>query len=160
MSQPTYKDAQGREWFPRLDFARLRAIRDQTGVDLGLAEQMGREWAKLVIDDGKTIRALWIASENGISVEDFEAGLDGESIDNGVNALKEAIVNFTRPLKRGMVRQAIDALMEGYQAAIAEGEKQIQALMQQGTTRAMDSVRGMPPQTVPASLDISTSVGL
>lgn len=161
MSQPTFKDAQGREWFPRLDFTRLREIRDQTGADLGLPEQMGREWAKLIIDDAKTIRALWIASAPaGIGLEDFQAGLDGEAIDNGVNALQEAVINFTRPLKRGMVRQAIEALMEGYRAAIAEGEKQIQQLMQQGATRAMESVRGMPPQTVPESLDISTRIGL
>lgn len=161
MSLPKFSDANGREWFARLDFSRLRAIRDRTGVDLGLPEQMGREWAKLIVDDAKTIAALWIATQaDATTLDEFTEGLDGEAIDAGVNALEEAVINFTRPLKRGMVKEAIQALMDGYRAAIAEGEKQIQELMSKGAKQAMESALGTPLPTAPESLDISASIGL
>ncbi len=171
MSQPSFHDTQGREYFPALDYARLLAIR-QAGVDLGHVEQFGKTWARLLVDDLKSLDVIWIAIAglvdgqpaaavklNGerLTFADWLAAMNGEALDAAREALGVAIVNFTPPLRRGTIQQSLLAVTRAHREAMAEAEQNIQTVLDERLARALQ--HGKLPPKLAESLATSTTAG-
>lgn len=157
MSQPKFSDLKGREYFPHLDFAKLRKIRD-IGIDLGNVEQFGKSWAIVLSDDLKALEVVWLTvRRDDCDQDEFLSAMDGDTLEAARLALGEAIANFTSPLKRGTIRESMAAVMKAYQQAIDEAEENIRAVLNEGIDRALQL--GKLPQNVRESLATSTSTG-
>src|SRR4051812_21471846 len=104
--EATFSDALGREHKARLDFVKLRVIRAKTGIDFGNLPQIGKSWAECLWADAKALEAVWIAicedgqAVDGLTQDEWLASMDGAILDDARRALKEAIENFTPPLRR------------------------------------------------------------
>ena len=157
---PQFNDASGRAWFPRLDFGRLRRIRDATGIDLGNTEQIGRAWATLLGDDLQALDVVWLVIEagaNGLAKDDWLSAMDGDRLEAALEALRVALVNFTRPQRRGMIEEAMAKVNQAYKLAIRQASSRMGELTDEAIARAL--ARGMPAPASPASLDGLTIAG-
>lgn len=144
----TFQDNQNRTWKPTLDYVKLRAIRDKTGLDFGDVQQFPRQWASFLDDDLSAIEAIWIAvnpAPGNVSQDDWLRAMDGNSLERGREAMREAVVFFTPPKKRKMVADAIAGVTKGYLAAIAQAETAIQAAMTDATEAALDQLGTLLP---------------
>lgn len=158
MSQPSFSDRKGREYFPRLDFVKLRRIRE-IGVDLGNVEELGKAWAGLLVDDLKALDVIWLASRrDDITADDFQSAMDGDTLEAAREALRQAIVNFTPPARRATAEVATQKVMEGYLAAVADAERQVREIVATGLENAKQ--HGMRPPELPALLATSTINGV
>lgn len=159
----TFPDLSQRSWTIRLNFANLRTIRDATGVDLGKPVDFGRSWAELLSDDDKALTALWLAIEpqataQGIDNAAWLESMNGECVETALEAMSEAVINFTQPQKRGMVEDALEVMKAGWLKAVAESRTLIRTAAEQGAERALQQL-GIGPQKSPASSATSTKTG-
>jgi hypothetical protein len=135
---PTFRDAAGREWELRLDFARVRRIRDKLRVDLGDIPQIGRTWAELLASDLKALDAIWLAIvECPLTQDEWLAAMDGERLDEAREALRQALENFTPPLKRDLLIQGLNAVDEAYRRAIEQAESDVRDQTKAALARAL-----------------------
>jgi hypothetical protein len=159
----TFRDAKGDQWSVRLDFAGLRRIRDAADVDLGNVEALAQVWASLLYDDELALSVIWLciqsaAEPKGVTKDDYFARMDGPVLQAALDALGEAVLNFTRPQKRGMAERAIREVTDGYKQAVEEAEKRIETAVQGSTRDALSALGKLPPDAL-ESLATSTSAG-
>ena len=163
----TFTDKSGREWRLALDFAKLRAIRDKTGLDLGDLECFGECWARIMYSDELALAAVWIAmgdqvaainADAKLTYNDWLASMDGDTLEKAREALLAARVNFTTPRKRGMIEASAGVLMKHYQQAIAEAEKTIHSLTTETAKTALERLGNSLP-SAPASSASSMTAG-
>jgi hypothetical protein len=126
---PAFADNAGNPWFPRLDYVRIKAIRDRTGLDFDDAERIGRTWALLLRSDETALTVVWLsvvgdddAAASAEPTEQFLAAMDGPALESAINAFKDALYLFTRPLRRTLLTEGVDAIHQAYQDAIAEAK--------------------------------------
>lgn len=158
MSQPKFSDTKGREWFPQLDFAKLRRIRE-IGVDFGNAEQIGRTWAELLLDDLKSLDVIYLAaSRDGTTADDFQAAMDGDTLEAAREALRQALVNFIPPARRATVETATKGVMEAYLTACRQTTERVAQIVADGVENARR--HGVLPPESPESSATLTTVGV
>jgi hypothetical protein len=124
-SPPSFTDLAGNRWPVRLSFSSVRAIRDATEIDFGQPEKFPQYWAELLADDELALKVLAVAIRSqaearSIDLATWDEAVDGETVQNGLAALAEAVVLFTRPQKRGLVIDARDKINEYWQKAVDE----------------------------------------
>lgn len=169
--EATFSDSAGREHTARLDFVNLRAIRKVTGLDLGDLPKIGEAWALVLWDDQKALDAVWLAisedgnAAGGVSKDQWLASMNGVLLEDARRALKEAIENFTPPLRRKMLQEGMGAIVKAQAEMIAEVEERIRKVTTPAIARAVRKVRGAAPRLGKAprnargSSDTSTSDG-
>lgn len=152
MNKPTFQDNKGREYFPALDFAKLRVIRERTGLDFGNLEEFGLAWATVLISADKANAALWVSISDraGITEDEWLGAMDGDSLEAGCDALLEAVKNFTRPHQRGMIDAGAARIHREYKATIAKATAMIEQETNQVTQRA-----SRQPGTLPLNVRAS-----
>lgn len=157
MSQPKFSDTKAREWFPHLDFAKLRRIRE-IGVDFGNAEQIGRIWAELLLDDLKSLDVIWLAvSRDGTTADDFQAAMDGDTLEAAREALRQALINFTPPARRATVEAATAGVQQAYLTVCRETTEKVTKIVAAGVENARR--HGVLPPESPESSGTSTTAG-
>jgi hypothetical protein len=151
---PRFKDAKGNEWTLSLTLGLTDRVLSATGVDLLSDSGDTGTVLALVFDRRKLANVLWAvlsaeASDRGINQEQFVDALDGEALSNGWGALVDAIVFFTPPQGREVLRAAIEsqvAAMEQGVAALAE------VAASQATNDAMKEAAGRIKDAMQADL--------
>ena len=143
----TFKDAANRSWEVRITVADLPRLRDaglsvaDTGADL---TRVGKA---LLADPEAFGRAVWLlierqAKDAGLTVNDFLAALDGPTAFAAVDAMEEAVTDFTRPpAVSKKVRELLPAARERANEAIA-------AAAERAISEAVNRI-GTPSLTAP-----------
>lgn len=98
-----FKDALNREWFCRVDWA---AMRRSVAADCDLSQIEG-DIGDFHRGSVKLIDALWAvlspeAAKVGVTLDQFEAGMFGEAIERGREALLAGVADFF-PKARGLL---------------------------------------------------------
>jgi hypothetical protein len=157
----TFTDTAGREWHLALDYQKLRAIRSATGLDFGETERVAEHWSRILASDTVALDVIWIALADrtaGVSQDQWLSAMDGQRLEAAREALLAAIINFTPPLKKGMVEEGAVVVMKRYKEAIQQAEATIRELTEATTKAALDRL-GIAPPSAPASSAISTNAG-
>ena len=107
-----FTDERGRVWRIELNYSLAKRLRDVTGLDF-VNYQDGKALLAIHDSDEKLVQVLWLLCEPqaqaaGVSEEEFGAGLGGDALEQGIEALEQALLNFSRPAKR----QAIAAIRD------------------------------------------------
>lgn len=115
------QDAAGRDWKLTINVAALRRAKS-AGVNLSMAVEQLREF---VMDDVFLCDALWAivepqAKELAISKEQFEASLDGHSLELARTDLWDALCEYYPEGKSQMLRAAIQAIAQELAKATAD----------------------------------------
>lgn len=125
MSHPTFTDETGRDWIVCVTIPDVTAIRETCNVDVLEVEGV----AKLDRDMVKMVAVLWVlcerqASKIPLTPEDFGRMFSrGETLDAAAKALREALINFSRPHQRELI-----------QGVLQKQEKLLNAQMRQAGT--------------------------
>lgn len=108
----TFRDAGGREWTVEVNVAALKRVKDATGVDLTRvvdpdSDVIGRlsEDVFLLFDCVCALLKPQLEKQ-GLSAEDFGAGLDEDATEKAATALFEGIIDFFREEKRMLLKRA------------------------------------------------------
>jgi hypothetical protein len=135
------------------NFATMSRLRD-AGVDL-LGQLDARVFTNLAADVQRIVDSLWAvtrhqAEQYGLTRDTWEQQLDSAAVENGTNALLEAITLFFPPAKRAILVKA--------RSVMAEAETQ---LLRESQSR-LDKLQASMPDLVKVALDqaASTSSGL
>jgi hypothetical protein len=104
-----FKDRLNRSWLLSLDLGECRRVCRLHDVDLANWHD-GKALHTLLVSDEKLVAVLWClieeqAKTGQIDEEEFARGLNGDVLATALEALTEAIVLFTRPDRRELVRQ-------------------------------------------------------
>lgn len=107
-----FVDQRGRTWQLELNFTLAKRLRDVTGLDF-VNYQDGKALLAIHDSDERLVQTLWLICERQaeaaqIDEEDFGSALGGDSLEHAIEALEQALVNFSRPARR----QAIEAIRE------------------------------------------------
>lgn len=108
---PKYRDSKNREWTIQLNIQALRDVRSHCGIKLEQAFY-DDTFAELEDDPIRLCEIIWILVEDqakdlGVTPEDFGRGF-GETWDEALAALLQAIINFSPPVRRPALQKAVD----------------------------------------------------
>lgn len=152
----TFNDLAGDEWRLELSFAGLARIKARTGLDFGDLKQIGRAWSLTLFDDLLAIEAVWIAlggsdgaddaavamvKGESVTKLDFLENVDGVVLNAAREALREAIENFTPPLKRTILQEGLGAVNETFRQLLTEAAAEVRAATQPAIAKAMSLYR-------------------
>lgn len=145
-----FKDTEDREWRLEFNFANAKVLRDEAGFDIGDMRE-GRAFAELAFDPFRLGQVLWILCEKQavkLAVDEyaFAEGLKGETLLGVMQALEEAVVNFTPPHLRQTVREILEMSAEAVEesgkavaAGLRERKPKMMAAMQKEVSRRLDA---------------------
>jgi len=109
----TFTDNQGKSWSIEITVATVKELKRDLEVDLmTIAEQGDDLLGKLASDPVLLVDALWVvcrdqAEADGIGDEAFAGRLGGDSLDEAIMALMEAIADFFPKARRQMLRKML-----------------------------------------------------
>jgi hypothetical protein len=141
-----FKDINGTEWSPSLNFAKLDTIRTKAKVDLGDVEKLGHTWARILSDDALALKVVWLSIDADMTEQEWLAAMDGECLQQAVESLLDAIKLFTRPAKRGMIEEGAAAVHRAYLQAISQAEAEIRKATLETTENARQALGTVPPK--------------
>lgn len=106
-----FTDRAGRRWALELTYGLAKKIAKETGFSFLALNEKALD--RLVSDEDYLVDVVWRlvadqAAADGVTREQFEASLDRETLTRILQAIAEALVNFSRP----DVRPAVEALMK------------------------------------------------
>ena len=133
----SFKDLKARDWYLALDYhAFLRC--KQVGVDLGSA-WTGDLFVEFERDIVKTYDCLWAvvqkhAEERKLSKDDFVDAIDGQVIEDALEALAEALTNFFGRRQGGVFKIWWQGHLSGLQQTATKLLEQFEQLSLLGTT--------------------------
>lgn len=150
-----FRDNEGRPWQVSITVASAARVRDMVRVvpprgEDGVAQPekpfdlidaacvaetfqiLGTQYAVI----GETLYAILLrrVEERGLTREQFLDALSGESLDAGVRAIEEEIVDFFPSRLRGMVGRLLAKMRELTEAVMAQAERDMDALSLPGTS--------------------------
>lgn len=107
----SFRDLRGRDWPLDLNFGLARRVLAAHKVDL-VNWHDGKAYIALAQDDQLLVSVLWVliaetAEGRGVDEVEFAHGLNGDVLAESLDALTEAVVGFTRPDRRELVRRVI-----------------------------------------------------
>lgn len=125
----TFTDSQGRGWDVALTYRTYRQILHELDVDLFqllISDKAGELWQKLMMSvclpaDILTIVCRRQAEERGMAADEFADMLAGDVLGAGMEALRDAIVDFTPDPQ---VRAALRAMNEEAARTMKQATKQ------------------------------------
>jgi hypothetical protein len=109
----TFRDDREREWTVRLDHALLLRIRKVLAVDLHNMTEQAKALARMAEEPELLVNVLYLACEEqckarDLSDEDFGRGFaEGETFERACLAFQEALLSFTPPQRRQIVKQTM-----------------------------------------------------
>jgi len=115
--------AGGRSWKIHLNIGLLGTIKRDAGIDLAGMLASGEKFAAIVTCDPEILgQILFLVCESeiaaaGLSPEQFASGIDGDALDEAIEALIEAAIDFF-PKARG--RSAMKAALPRAMARMVE----------------------------------------
>lgn len=143
---PEFKDAENRTWNLALTIGTARRLRDEVGVDFAALGD-GKIFFELGSDPYKLGATLWVLVERqaerlSVTPEAFVDALDGPAIDRSVEALLEAVVNFTPAAMRGPVKKLIEQVGRARTASMTAvedwiGKMEVETLAIEKTNEAL-----------------------
>lgn len=95
-----FKGHDNKAWQISVDVAQLKAVREQTGVDLfRLFDDEMALLTQLTLDPCKLVDVIWVlcreqAREAGVSDEQFGRGMGGDVLQRATEAFVEAVIDF------------------------------------------------------------------
>ncbi len=130
-SVASFTDRRGRDWTIVLDVAICRDVKAQLGVDLANWAD-GKAASKLWSDDAALVDVLWLllkeqATDRGVDEREFARSLNGDVLADGLKAIEDAVVNFTRPDRRELVKKIAAKSGEVTTAAIQRAGEEVDA---------------------------------
>jgi hypothetical protein len=133
MSSATFTDNTDRRWTPALSFATVIRIRKSTGIDFGKFEKLGESLAELMVDDEKTLDAVWLSiehegTERDVTKDDWLAAMDGPRLEAARESLHQVLRTHVGPKRAKMIDQALAKLDAGYSKAVADAIEHIQSV--------------------------------
>lgn len=132
-----FTDSQKRQWVMAPTIGDIKRIRDLAGVDMfKIAEGNPPKIADLIDDPMAFVDVLFAlvkpqADEQGVSDEQFAAGLDGDAMYHATQAFWEGMADFFRNLHRQDMAAMIDQTMKVIDRAV---EINLKAVNQASTT--------------------------
>jgi hypothetical protein len=107
-----FTDQRGRTWRLELNYSLAKRLRDVTGLDF-VNYQDGQALLAIHDNDEKLVQVLWLlceaqAKETSVAEEEFGVGLGGDALEQALEALEQALINFSRPARR----QAVQAIRD------------------------------------------------
>jgi len=111
-SQSQFVDQRGRTWRLELNYSLAKRLREVTGLDF-VNYQDGKALLAIHDSDEKLVQVLWLlcepqATEASVGEEEFGTGLGGDALEQAIEALEQALINFSRPARR----QAMQAIRD------------------------------------------------
>jgi len=122
-----FKTASGHSFRVKITIPRIKAVRDEFGIDIGILE----EFMMLPGDLPKLVDVLYLLCEKqckeiGMSDEEFGETLCGDSLEHAWDALERAYLSFCPSRRRKIVKatlarihQAIEELESSTLSALA-----------------------------------------
>lgn len=106
-----FTDTEGRSWHLAFNFGNARSIKDEVGFDVSDLQD-GRAFSLLAFDHRRFAQLLWMLCEKqadraAVDEQSFAEGFGGDVIDAAMQALEEAVVNFTPARMRSAVQKMI-----------------------------------------------------
>ena len=117
MNVPSFKDADGRDWYIVLTVGKCRKVKQHCGLELTKLWQSDDGLAELITDPIRFAEILWVLCEEradtlAVTPDQFGDALDSRAIEMAFEAFTDAIVNFSPPAMRQAIRNAIDTTQE------------------------------------------------
>ena len=108
----SFIDQRGRTWQLELNYSLAKRLRDVTSLDF-VNYQDGQALLAIHDSDEKLVQVLWLLCEPqavalSLVEEEFGGGLGGDALEQALEALEQALLNFSRPARR----QAIAAIRD------------------------------------------------
>jgi hypothetical protein len=106
----SFKDNQGATWSIEITVTTVKRLKNELDIDLmKIAEPDSDLLDRLAGDPILLVDALWVICRDNATITDEEFGqrMGGESIDNAVMALMEAIADFFPRARREILRKMI-----------------------------------------------------
>lgn len=118
-----FTDQRGRRWLLELNYSLAKRLRDVTNLDF-VNYHDGQALLAVHDSDEKLVQILWLlcesqADEAQIAEDEFGAGLGGDSLEQALEALEQALLNFSRPARR----QAFAAIRDKAHEVVAAQAK-------------------------------------
>lgn len=135
-----FTDRLGGEWSVALDVGLCRDIKRAHGVDLANWID-GKAAGRLYQDDETLVAVLWMLCQSqadacDVDEEAFARLLNGDVLAAALTAIEEAVLGFTRPDRRELVRQAIATMRDATAETL---DKQRAKLASAETRRAISA---------------------
>lgn len=159
----TFTDELGRAWHVVLDYAAVRRVKSQLGVDLfKVLDDNCDLFQKLSVDIELAVNLLFAlvadqAEKAGVSDEDFGRGLAGDAIDRAMEALVAETVAFFPKHRRAIlekIRQKMNLATETMMSlALTRMETLTPQRMERELAAALDralapsDISGKPPES-------------
>lgn len=153
----TFQDSKGRSWDLALNVGKIELVNDRHGVNLA----DGDFKALLAIEDDalKCFHVVACLCEKqqeaaGVSAEDFGESFDGAAYESAVEALRNAVQNFTPPRRRSLM-QSLTAAQDKATARQIErlkAEVENPELMQQLEDATAKRIREQLRQAISSSV--------
>ena len=111
-----FLDTEGRTWSLRFTCGLADEIKDRFGADVYDVKE-GSFFIRLASDQRAFLGVLWLLIEKQVMVRGLDERTVKDAFDQDVivdadKALREAVVNFTPALMKGVVRQSINRVMK------------------------------------------------
>jgi hypothetical protein len=107
---PTFRDSLDRPWTIEITFLEVKKLRAELQLDvLAMFEQDSNLFERLSRDTILLVDVVSVLLSDQIRAKEmdereFAKGLLGDGLQNATNALVEALLAFSPPLKRGMLK--------------------------------------------------------
>lgn len=163
----TFNDSKNRKWDLALNIATVRAVRDETEIDLFSLAHPDKLRALVFDDPARMVDAWWViireqAQTANVSDVDFGRAIDGDALENGVSAFVEALIGFFPSRQRAPLAKLWEKVNQVTEAGAAratqilESGKLDQAILneldrQEANIDAMLDFSGEPSTNSPAS---------
>lgn len=107
-----FVDQRGRTWRLELNYSLAKRLREATSLDF-VNYQDGKALLAIHDSDEKLVQVLWLLCESqaqaaSVGEEEFGVGLGGDALEQAIEALEQALINFSRPARR----QAMQAIRD------------------------------------------------
>jgi hypothetical protein len=110
-TMPTFRDSLDRPWTIEITFLEVKKLRSELQLDvLAMFEQESNLFERLSRDTILLVDVVSVLLSDQIRAKEmdereFARGLVGEGLQNAIDALVEALLSFSPPLKRGMLKE-------------------------------------------------------
>ncbi len=114
-SWPTFTDAAGDKWTIELNVALVQSLRKELDLDLLAIVTDKKILPRLATDDVLLVDAISLLLSESIETrkldaEGFARRLFGDTLQAAAEAMVEAVAVFSRPQKRGLIRESWAAM--------------------------------------------------
>lgn len=138
---PSAKDINGKEWAFTVNVASLARVKEKLGFDLLSVVGEFSSLNKLYADPIHLTSCLfWLCNPSEITLEKFQEGWSGESVEKAFEAVSEGVVDFFPNSRRQIVKDLLKTFAEIMATARQLAPEEIQTLK-------ANAIKAMQPKT-------------